>query len=168
MLRIRSPGQIYPWKNGRYCDNWNRSGPTCRQSDNSDYVVAPLDGSKCARKNEPRHRISSDAFKTCPGSNNRLSIGAFSSSMVSASSNSDACVIFSDVFATCLRNSNVFYGKDSSNRLDSGEPDNQMKTGVEPLWAAEAERRLEELRTGKVQGIEAAEAFRKAHEALER
>ena len=46
--------------------------------------------------------------------------------------------------------------------------DNQMETGVEPLWAAEAERRLEELRTGKVQGIEAAEAFRKAREALER
>ena len=46
--------------------------------------------------------------------------------------------------------------------------DNQIETGVEPLWAAEAERRLEELRTGKVQGIEAAEAFRKAREALER
>ena len=46
--------------------------------------------------------------------------------------------------------------------------DDQMETGVEALWAAEAERRLEELRTGKVQGVEAAEAFRKAQEALER
>ncbi|OFW02647.1 MAG: hypothetical protein A3G20_01195 [Acidobacteria bacterium RIFCSPLOWO2_12_FULL_59_11] len=46
--------------------------------------------------------------------------------------------------------------------------DDQMEADVEKLWAAEAERRLEELRTGKVQGIEAAEAFRKAHEALER
>ena len=46
--------------------------------------------------------------------------------------------------------------------------DDQMEADVEALWAAEAERRLQELRTGKVQGIEAAEAFRKAHEALER
>ncbi|MBI1955424.1 MAG: addiction module protein [Acidobacteria bacterium] len=46
--------------------------------------------------------------------------------------------------------------------------DDQMETDVETLWAAEAERRLQELRTGKVQGIEAAESFRKAHEALER
>ena len=46
--------------------------------------------------------------------------------------------------------------------------DNQIETGVEPMWAAEAKRRVEELRTGKVQGIEAAEAFRKAREALER
>ncbi|HEY2981361.1 MAG TPA: addiction module protein [Anaerolineales bacterium] len=46
--------------------------------------------------------------------------------------------------------------------------DDVVETGVETLWAAEAERRLQELRTGKVQGIAAAEAFRKAHEALER
>ena len=46
--------------------------------------------------------------------------------------------------------------------------EDQLETDVEALWAAEAERRLEELRTGKVQGIEAAEAFRKAHESLER
>ena len=46
--------------------------------------------------------------------------------------------------------------------------DDQIETDVEPLWAAEAERRLEELRTGRVKGIDAAEAFRKAHEALER
>ena len=46
--------------------------------------------------------------------------------------------------------------------------DDQMEVDVESLWAAEAERRLEELRTGKVQGIEATEAFRKAHETLER
>ena len=46
--------------------------------------------------------------------------------------------------------------------------EDQLETDVEALWAAEAERRLEELRTGKVQGIEAAEAFSKAHEALGR
>ena len=46
--------------------------------------------------------------------------------------------------------------------------DDQMEADVEALWAAEAERRLEELRTGRAQGIEAAEAFRKAHEALGR
>ncbi len=46
--------------------------------------------------------------------------------------------------------------------------DDQVETGVEGLWVAEVERRLEELRTGRAQGIDAAEAFRKAHEALER
>ena len=46
--------------------------------------------------------------------------------------------------------------------------DDQIETGVEALWVAEAERRLQELRAGVVQGIEAEEAFRKAHEALER
>ena len=52
-------------------------------------------------------------------------------------------------------------------RLVSSVED-QMEGDVETLWAAEAERRLEELRSGKVQGVEAAEAFRKAREALER
>ena len=46
--------------------------------------------------------------------------------------------------------------------------EDQVEADVEAVWAAEAERRLAELRTGKVKGIEAAEAFRKAHEALER
>ena len=46
--------------------------------------------------------------------------------------------------------------------------DDQIEADVEALWAAEAERRLEELRTGGVKGIDAAEAFRKAHDALER
>ena len=46
--------------------------------------------------------------------------------------------------------------------------DDQVDTDVEALWAAEAERRLNELRTGAVKGIDAAEAFRKAHEALQR
>ena len=46
--------------------------------------------------------------------------------------------------------------------------DDQIETDAEALWAAEAERRLEELRTGRVKGIDAAESFRKAHEALER
>ncbi len=46
--------------------------------------------------------------------------------------------------------------------------DDQIEADVEGLWLAEAERRLEELRTGRAKGIDAAEAFRKAHEALER
>jgi len=46
--------------------------------------------------------------------------------------------------------------------------DDQVETDVEALWAAEAERRLNELRTGAIKGIDAAEAFRKAHEALQR
>jgi putative addiction module component (TIGR02574 family) len=46
--------------------------------------------------------------------------------------------------------------------------DDEVETGVEPLWFAEAERRLEELRTGKVEGIDSDEAFRNARKALER
>jgi putative addiction module component (TIGR02574 family) len=39
---------------------------------------------------------------------------------------------------------------------------------IEELWFAEAERRLEELRSGIVQGVSAEEAFRNAREALKR
>jgi putative addiction module component (TIGR02574 family) len=39
---------------------------------------------------------------------------------------------------------------------------------IEELWFAEAERRLEELRSGTVQGISGEEAFRNAREALKR
>jgi len=46
--------------------------------------------------------------------------------------------------------------------------DDQIETGVEALWEAEAERRLQELHSGAVKGIEAEEAFRKARQALER
>lgn len=46
--------------------------------------------------------------------------------------------------------------------------DDQVETDVEGLWMAEAERRLEELRTGRAKGIDAAEAFKRAHDALER
>lgn len=46
--------------------------------------------------------------------------------------------------------------------------DDEVETGVEALWLAEAERRLEELRTGKVEGIDSDEAFRNARKALER
>ena len=44
--------------------------------------------------------------------------------------------------------------------------DDEVDTGAEALWFAEAERRLEELRSGKVEGIDADEAFRSAREAL--
>jgi len=42
------------------------------------------------------------------------------------------------------------------------------KKDEEGLWLMEAERRLEELPTGEATGIDAPEAFRKAHEALKR
>jgi putative addiction module component (TIGR02574 family) len=44
--------------------------------------------------------------------------------------------------------------------------DDEVETDVEALWFAEAERRLEELRSGKVEGITAEEAFKRAREAL--
>ncbi len=46
--------------------------------------------------------------------------------------------------------------------------DDRVESGVEELWLAEAERRLEELRTGKVAGIDAADAFAKARRDLAR
>ena len=46
--------------------------------------------------------------------------------------------------------------------------DDEVESDTEALWFAEAERRLEELRNGKVQGIDADEAFRTAREALKR
>lgn len=44
--------------------------------------------------------------------------------------------------------------------------DEEVETDVEALWFAEAERRLEELRSGKVQGIPVEDVFRNAREAL--
>ena len=46
--------------------------------------------------------------------------------------------------------------------------DDEVETDTEALWFAEAERRLEELRSGKVEGIEYDEVFRSAREALKR
>jgi len=46
--------------------------------------------------------------------------------------------------------------------------DPHIENDVEGLWLVEAERRLEELRTGEAKGIDAPEAFRMAHEALKR
>src|SRR2546423_1419380 len=46
--------------------------------------------------------------------------------------------------------------------------DDEVEPNTEALWFAEAERRLEELRSGKVEGIESGEAFRSAREALKR
>ena len=43
-----------------------------------------------------------------------------------------------------------------------------LEKEIEELWFAEAERRLEELRSGRVRGITAADAFRNAREALKR
>ena len=44
--------------------------------------------------------------------------------------------------------------------------DEEVATDTEALWFAEAERRLEELCSGRVEGIDADEAFRSAREAL--
>jgi putative addiction module component (TIGR02574 family) len=46
--------------------------------------------------------------------------------------------------------------------------DPAVEKDVEGLWLMEAERRMEELRTGKATGIDAPEDFRKAHKALKR
>jgi putative addiction module component (TIGR02574 family) len=44
--------------------------------------------------------------------------------------------------------------------------DDEVEPNTEALWFAEAERRLEELRSGKVEGLDSDEAFRTAREAL--
>lgn len=46
--------------------------------------------------------------------------------------------------------------------------DDQSETEVEELWFIEAERRLDELHSGKVNGIDAEEAFRTARDNLAR
>ncbi len=46
--------------------------------------------------------------------------------------------------------------------------DPELEPDVEGLWLAEAARRLEELRTGKAQGIPAEEAFARVRHALRR
>jgi putative addiction module component (TIGR02574 family) len=53
-------------------------------------------------------------------------------------------------------------------RLVSTIDDEETEAGIEALWFAEAERRLEELHSGRVQGISEEDAFRNAREALER
>jgi putative addiction module component (TIGR02574 family) len=42
----------------------------------------------------------------------------------------------------------------------------ETEAELEALWFTEAERRLEELRSGKVQGINGEDAFRKARKTL--
>ena len=44
--------------------------------------------------------------------------------------------------------------------------DSETEKNVEELWFDEAERRLEELHSGTVEGIEAGEAFRRVREDL--
>lgn len=48
------------------------------------------------------------------------------------------------------------------------DAESATETEIEELWFAEAERRLEELRTGRVEGVSAEDAFRHAREALKR
>jgi putative addiction module component (TIGR02574 family) len=45
--------------------------------------------------------------------------------------------------------------------------DDEVEVDTEALWFAEADRRLEELRSGKVQGIDSETGFRTAREALD-
>jgi putative addiction module component (TIGR02574 family) len=53
-------------------------------------------------------------------------------------------------------------------RLVSTIDDDEIDPDTEALWFTEAERRLEELRSGKVEGIDSEDAFRTAREALKR
>ena len=46
--------------------------------------------------------------------------------------------------------------------------DDESETEVEELWFSEATRRLDELHSGKVQGIDADDAFKAARENLAR
>jgi putative addiction module component (TIGR02574 family) len=46
--------------------------------------------------------------------------------------------------------------------------DEEVEADIEALWFAEAERRLDELRSGKVEGVNSEDAFRTAREALKR
>ena len=46
--------------------------------------------------------------------------------------------------------------------------DDEPETDVEELWFSEAKRRLDELHSGKVEGIDADDAFRNARENLAR
>jgi len=46
--------------------------------------------------------------------------------------------------------------------------DEEVEAETEALWVAEAERRLEELRSGLAQGVASDDAFRVAREALRR
>jgi putative addiction module component (TIGR02574 family) len=46
--------------------------------------------------------------------------------------------------------------------------DDEVEADTEALWFAEAERRLEQLRNGTVQGIPSDDAFRTAREVLKR
>ena len=46
--------------------------------------------------------------------------------------------------------------------------DSEADKNVEELWYAKAERRLEELHSGKVAGLDADEAFRRVREDLTR
>ena len=48
------------------------------------------------------------------------------------------------------------------------EVETASQAEIDGLWFAEAERRLEELHSGSVHGVDAEEAFRSAHEAIKR
>ena len=46
--------------------------------------------------------------------------------------------------------------------------DDKIEIGVEALWFTEAERRLKELRSGQVEGVDSDEAFQNARRALKK
>jgi putative addiction module component (TIGR02574 family) len=73
---------------------------------------------------------------------------------------------FDDIVATAMK-----LPEDERARLAQellASLDGEIDADVEALWLAEAERRLEELRSGKVRGVPSDEAFAKARDALRR
>jgi len=73
---------------------------------------------------------------------------------------------FEDIMATAMKlpeRERVLLAQELIASLDE-----EIEPDVEALWLAEAERRLEELRSGKTEGVPAEEAFARARNALRR
>ena len=73
---------------------------------------------------------------------------------------------FEDIVASAMKLSERERARLAQELIASLET--EIEPNVEALWLAEAERRLEELRSGKVKGIPAEEAFARARRALRR
>ncbi len=73
---------------------------------------------------------------------------------------------FEDIVASAMKLSERERARLAQELIASLET--EIEPNVEALWLAEAERRLEELRSGKVKAIPAEEAFARARRALRR
>ena len=73
---------------------------------------------------------------------------------------------FEDIVASAMKLSDRERARLAQELIASLET--EIEPNVEALWLAEAERRLEELRSGKVKGIPAEEAFARARRTLRR